>query len=339
MAVWRRRALPIGAVVAVGVNVYLALGFPLGPLLLAEAVAVFAVVCAEPARRALPAVGAVLVVAAAALVVRMVAQPDQGPDAIWTVFARMAGFLLVPAVCGILLRLWRDAAARARVAAARVAAAQERLRVAQDVHDIVGHGLAVIAMQSGIALHGLDRDPGNAGAARRALEAVRTVSTRALGDLRAELDLLRTPSADGPDGLDGLLERVRSSGLAVTLHADPEFYTLPGELARVVNRIVQEALTNVRRHAGPDVTASVEIRCDTTTVRIQVLDSGAVNDDSGDREAVGSAPVPGGAPIAGNGLRGVRRRVEALGGRFSAGAQPTGGFGVHADIPIMPAAS
>lgn len=335
---WRREPLRCTAAVGLAVGGYLTLGYPLGPVLLAVVLAVFGLTCFEPPRRGLFAVAALLALGAAVLTFRTVTGGEPGTDPLWSVIARLAGLLVLVAVSGLLVRFRRDADLRMRAALARQAAAEERLRVAQDVHDIVGHGLAVIALQSGAALHGMDRDSADPATARRALAAIRTASTQALDDLRGELELLRR-APDGPPGsaaaLDALIERVRAAGVEVTVRADIDLDGLPTELNRVVFRVVQEALTNVLRHAGTGVAVGVALLRTGSGLRVEVTDS----DEHGQAAAAVAHPAGTTHDFEGSGIRGMRSRVAAVGGSLSADRLPSGGFTVRAEFPLTPVAS
>jgi len=207
--------------------------------------------------------------------------------------------------------------------ASRRAASDEQLRMAQELHDGVGHGLAVIAMQAGAALHLLEKDPAAGPAVRSNLQAIRDTSREALDALRAELTRLaspetapRTPSVGLAD-LPALVDRVRSGGLAVSFtdssHEAPGLDQVVGQVAYGV---VQEALTNVLRHAAATRAAVVLARQD-GALAVTVTDDGT-----------NQGPV-----VEGMGLRGMRRRVQALGGRLTVG--PSGdGFRVHAELPL-----
>jgi signal transduction histidine kinase len=203
-----------------------------------------------------------------------------------------------------------------------MAATQEQLRIAQDLHDGVGHGLAVIAMQAGVGLHVLDRDPA---AARAALEAIRGSARESLEALRAELASISGEPAPrrprhGAADLDELVDRVRTAGLTVELTGSPGQLDEPVDA--VVYGVVQEGLTNVLRHAGA---TSVSVRLERSPERLAVI----VEDDG--RGAHDAAEPDEGTGL---GLRGMRERVLALGGDFSAGPRPTGGFAVSAVLPL-----
>ncbi len=204
--------------------VYLGLEYPYGPILFALAAAVLGVALRTPVRRALTAIGAL--VAASGLVIGAGVLAGTR-DA--TEFVSMAAWLVIPAAVGITIKARRDAAAEVRREQASRAVSEERLRLAQEVHDVAGHGFAVIAMQAGVALRVLDQDPA---AARSALEGIRAASKEALGGLRAEIEALRRDAplrpASGVADLPALVDRIRASGLPVTIEADPGHAAAPG---------------------------------------------------------------------------------------------------------------
>jgi signal transduction histidine kinase len=200
--------------------------------------------------------------------------------------------------------------------------AEERLRIAREVHDVVGHGLATITLRAGVADRLADRDPAEV---RTALRAIRQVSKDSLAELGALLGVLRDDDAaraPAPDlqALPRLVDGLRGAGMDVALEVDAGAGGLPEVVAAAGYRIVQEALTNVARHAGPDASARVRLTRRDGVVEVEVRDDG--------RGAIG--PVrPGG------GLVGMRERAAALGGRFEAGGAPTGGFRVWASLPVV----
>jgi signal transduction histidine kinase len=259
-------------------------------------------------------------------------------------------------------RIARRAAARAaaRETAAereRTAVASERLRIARELHDVLAHSLSAINVQAGVGLHLLDRNPGQA---REALTNIRDTSKDALAEVRTVLGIVREgtspstsgttaldaadaagspaarpPTAAGPQwddaaplaptwdltGLRRLADQARADGLDVTVELT-DVDDLPDHLAGVVHRVVQESLTNVRRHApsARRVTLSVT-RND--AVEVAVADDG----------------VPGGQAaepvVAGYGLLGMRERVEGAGGTLTAGPRAAGpGWEVRARLPV-----
>ncbi|QES24860.1 two-component sensor histidine kinase [Streptomyces venezuelae] len=204
--------------------------------------------------------------------------------------------------------------------------AEERLRIARDLHDVVAHHIALVNVQAGVAAHVMDKRPDQA---KEALAHVREASRSALDELRATVGLLRqsgdpeapTEPAPGLAVLDGLLDSFRKAGLPVALARADGDGALPATVDLAAYRIVQEALTNVRKHAGPDAEAEVSVVRVGRTVEITVLDNGT--------------PQPGvPADSGGHGLLGMRERVSALGGTLTAAPRYGGGFRVQAILPV-----
>ncbi|GAA4947620.1 hypothetical protein HD597_006960 [Nonomuraea thailandensis] len=185
--------------------------------------------------------------------------------------------------------------------------ARERARIAGEVHDAAGHGLAAIAMQAGLALVTLDDDPEQA---RASLRAIKETSTTALAHLRAALDGIDPPAGE----LAALIDGVRAAGLPVDV--EPAVLAVPAHLHSPVYRVVRESLTNVLRHAGP-TRALVRASGDPHEFVVEVADRG-----------IG----PAGAD-EGRGLAGMRARVTEAGGHFTAGPREGGGFRVEARFP------
>ncbi|MFF8376447.1 sensor histidine kinase [Streptomyces sp. NPDC015661] len=209
--------------------------------------------------------------------------------------------------------------------------AEERLRIARDLHDVVAHHIALVNVQAGVAAHVMDKRPDQA---KEALAHVREASRSALDELRATVGLLRqsgdpeapTEPAPGLAVLDGLLDSFRKAGLPVALARADEGLTLPATVDLAAYRIVQEALTNVRKHAGPDAKAEVSVVRVGRTVEITVLDNGtppAVPPQAAEQP-----------PVGGHGLLGMRERVGALGGTLTAAPRYGGGFRVQAILPV-----
>ena len=245
-------------------------------------------------------------------------------------------------------------------AARRVA--EERLRIARDLHDTVAHSMATITVQAGSALHVLGdggaagpdaaADPdgaagpdgdgraagppaARAGELRAALAAIRDTSKSALTDMRATLGRLRSgagpeemngegPPGDGAAGLDrlpALCDAVTAAGAPVRLEVAGEKVALPPAVDQAAYRILQESLTNVLRHAGPDATAAVRICYQPGDVTIMVADDGA-------------GGAAGNDPGGGHGITGMTERSAALGGELTAGPRRGGGFQVRARLPV-----
>ncbi len=215
------------------------------------------------------------------------------------------------------------AAERSRDEAARRRATEERLRIARELHDSLTHSISVIKVQAGVAIH-LARKRGEA--VPEALLAIQEASSDATRELRATLGVLRADPEAGDDetqvsGLDrlgDLVERARAAGVPAVVTVSGQQRPLPPAVDRAAYRIVQEALTNVARHAG-SATATVRLDYQPGGLTVQVDDDG--------RAAPGSPPVPG------TGLIGMRERVTALGGRLRAEPRPEGGFTVRAELP------
>ena len=292
---------------------------PDGPIYLSVFFSTYALAARRQVREWLPYVGTALVVLVVAQLVRE--SLDDTTSVLGTT-ARLIWFTMVDtaaAALAVALRSRRET----HTEQVRRAATEERLRMAQDLHDGVGHGLAVIAMQAGVALHVLDRDPA---AARRSLEAIRATSQESLDALRAELVRL-SPSSDEPApraprnglaDLEVLADRVRAAGVQVRLGVDAG--SVPPDVDATGYVVVQEALTNVLRHAGASV-ADVTVRRTHETVELVVSDDGR-------------ATAPPADPGPGLGIPGMRGRVEALGGTLDAGPLPGGGFEVRAVLPL-----
>jgi signal transduction histidine kinase len=205
-------------------------------------------------------------------------------------------------------------------------ASEDRVRIARDLHDVLAHNISVINVQANTALHLMDRQPDRA---KEALTAIHGVSKQALSELRAVLGVLRDGGPDGAPrspspglgGLDDLLASVRSADLAVGLTVEGEPRPLPADADIAAYRIVQESLTNVRKHSGAG-SASVRVRYEPAGVFVDVEDPGSFRSAPADRNAG-----------AGNGIRGMAERVLDLGGTFDAGPGAAGGFRVSAWLP------
>lgn len=229
-----------------------------------------------------------------------------------------------------------EAAERTREQEAQRRVAEERLRIARDLHDVVAHKLATISLQAGVASH--LAGSGGSGDAYDALRTIRGVSNEALTELRAVLGLLRdeesgdcgggsgcaplAPARDLSD-LPELVAAMRAAGLRVDDDLDTGDVPVPEVVAMAAYRVVQEALTNVARHAGAG--AAVRLRVARLAEALEV-------------EVVNEAPHGVGPPSAsgGRGIMGMRERVHALGGVFSAGGEADGGFRVWAVLPAAP---
>jgi signal transduction histidine kinase len=232
---------------------------------------------------------------------------------------------------------------RERIEAAERAVGAERARIARELHDVVAHAMSVVAVQSGVGAHVIDAQPE---AAKRILETISDTSRDALSEMRRLLGVLRSapgsgsgPGSDGDGGdrdgardlapapglgaLDDLAARVTEAGVPVDLRIDGEHPALPAGVDLAAYRIVQEALTNVLKHAGP-ARATVSVRYHDDAVRLVITDDG--------RGAAPSGNGNGEGGHTGHGIVGMRERAELYGGSLSAGPRPGGGFRVTATL-------
>lgn len=211
------------------------------------------------------------------------------------------------------------------------ATTEERARIARELHDVVAHRLSAIAVQAGAGLHVLHEDPERA---RTAFEAIDDTARGGLSEMRQALGLLRAREAGAAlspqptlRDVEHLARESRDAGVPVELEVAGDLGALPAGLDLSAYRIVQEALTNVRRHA-PGATARVDVSVDRRRLLLRVANSSP------------SAPAANGhGDEPGHGLVGIRERVALYGGTLSTGEQPDGGFLVSADIPLDGSAS
>jgi signal transduction histidine kinase len=210
-----------------------------------------------------------------------------------------------------------------RVAEARRALNEERLQIARELHDVVAHTLSVIAVQAGVANHVATEHPDEAS---RALSSIEETSRGALQEMRSMLGFLRedgtprSPSAlPGLTDLDGLVARGAAAGIRVNLVIDGERPALSPGLDRAAYRVIQEAVTNVIKHAAT-TNCRVGVTYGSDAVSIEVVDDGVGTDT--------------GLASAGHGIIGMRERVIMYGGEFTAEARPAGGFRVNARFPL-----
>jgi signal transduction histidine kinase len=320
---WRRRyPLPVLVASHSFVLVYWLLGYPGGPIFLSPLIAFFTAVLLG--RR----IGAWIVLAAGfvALTFGPTVVSDEPIPTLGHVVG-IAAWLLVIAAAADILRVRRERMAEAdrmHEEEARRRASEERLRIARELHDVLAHNISMINVQAGVALHLLDERPEQA---RPALTAIKQASKDALTELRSVLGVLRR--VDEEDGskdpaptlarLDDLLARTKSAGLSVRLVVEGDVRPLPAPVDLAAFRIVQEALTNVVRHAGAS-TSTVLVRYADDAVTVQVDDDGR---GSGGR-----------SPGSGSGIVGMRERAESVGGSLEAGPRPDGGFRVRARLPL-----
>ncbi len=243
----------------------------------------------------------------------------------------IAGWLAVLVVGAEIWRMHKENAAKAqaeRELDGRRRASEERLRIARDLHDVIGHNISLINVQAGVGLDLIDLQPEQA---RASLAAIKTVSKEALDELRSMLVALRqageevprTP-APGLERLPELIDLTRAAGLSVTTEVTGEPRPVPTAVGVAVYRVVQESLTNVARHAGP-ATAIVRLSYEPGRLVVHVVDDG--------RGAAGNGKAP---PGSGSGIAGMQERAATVGGQLEAGLRPEGGFAVVASLPIGP---
>jgi signal transduction histidine kinase len=305
-AVFFRRKYPLG--VAAGTFVCCALYYPLtdpdGFVLLAFAYTLYNAAAAGRIRGA-----ALLVAAAMAGVAAGEISSRTGRHVDNFAFFLMTGWF-VALVAGGAVAHYRAEAERTKEAEARERATDERLRIARELHDALGHHLALINVQAGAALH--RRDPAQSEAA---LGAIKDASKTALQELRATLGTLRR-AEPGLARVAELAESAGASGLTVRTEIDGVARDLPPDVEHAAFRVVQEALTNVAKHAGAK-TVVVRLGYGADALSVQVDDDGR-----------------GGAAPPGNGIRGMAERARALGGELTAAPRDDGGYRVRARLPV-----
>jgi signal transduction histidine kinase len=243
-----------------------------------------------------------------------------------------AGWVISAGVMAVAAYMWQlhvreveqraEEAVRTKDEAARRRAMEERLRIARDLHDSLTHSISVIQVQAGVAVH-LAGKRGEQ--APPSLLAIQEAATDAARELRTTLSVLRSEEdgeGSGLGQLNHLVGRARAAGLPVTVTVTGAERELPPDVDQAAYRIVQEALTNVSRHAG-QACALVHLHYEPDALSVQV-------DDDGPGARAGTDQRPAGPGL---GLLGMRERVAALGGRLSAGPRDGGGFQVRAELP------
>nr|WP_323379946.1 histidine kinase [Streptomyces alkaliphilus] len=363
--VWRRcHPLAVLTAVVLCVGPYHALGYSHAAAVPASVVAVYTLAVTGPRiRTVLAGAGVVL------LGVSIMAAVDAHTGA---EMLRVAGWVLVVLVFGEAVRIHRDfveavheraeRAERSREEEAARRVAEERLRMARDLHDLLAHGITLIGVQTAVASHMLRNDPERLDreALARSLEGIADTCRDARAELRRTLLVLRSdgssqatgegpeddlPSGPLPDltGIPDLARSARAAGAAVELEpADPAGPAAGGPVppvpAAAAHRIVQESLTNAVRHAGPRV--RVRVRLDRTgeALRITVLDDGGARPGERNADDAVDAVDGGGPTVPGFGIAGMRERARSVGGTLEAGPRADApGFVVRAVLPLRPA--
>jgi signal transduction histidine kinase len=328
-----RRRLPLLAVgiASIGIVIHIGADYPEGSLPLAVLFLTYSVAAWSPTR---PAFAGLAVVCGSIAVLGFSSAP--GLD----VFGVAGNILLftVAWATGFAMRARREtlearigeAEERAKLerqSAARMVA-EERLRIAQELHDVVAHSMSVIAVQAGVGAHVLQSRPDQALAA---LEAIAATSRGTLTEMRRLLGVLRDDDgnrshapAPGISDVAQLVDDVRAAGVPVTLALEGTSDGISAGVELSAYRVVQEALTNVIKHAGSPSRVDVSVRQRPGSLTVEVVDDG--------RGAAATA-LRDGAAANGHGLLGMRERVELWGGELTVGPIPGGGYGVKALLP------
>ncbi|GHB74850.1 two-component sensor histidine kinase [Streptomyces viridiviolaceus] len=313
---WRRWPVAVAAVCIAATGAYYLVSRYDGPLMIAPIVGLYGVAVAGRLKAA-TALAALVVIGVGAGTVA--GNKEINGIAIFMLTGWLVGMVALGA-----MQHGRRAYAEEE---ARLRATEERLRVAREVHDVVGHNISMINVQAGAALHRLKKTAPPDDLAMAALEEIRAGSKETLRELRATLGVLRqvdeiAPTAPPPgvDRLGDLADGARRAGLEVRLTTHGKRRPLPAEVDLAAYRIVQESLTNITRHAHGAHAAEVELSYGKRELTVSVTDDG-------------HGGGAGFAEGAGSGLSGLRERARLLGGRFTAGGRPDGGFAVEAVLP------
>jgi signal transduction histidine kinase len=229
-----------------------------------------------------------------------------------------------------LLRERAELAVEARAESALRAVTEERLRIAQELHDVIGHSLSVIALQSQVGAHVIDTDPAEA---KASLVAISGTSRTALTEIRRILGAMHESDesyhpAPGLSDVTSLAAELTDAGLPVEVRTLGTPHEVPTALGMTAYRLAQEALTNVAKHAGR-TRATVTIRYEPGAVHLEILDDGPADASPTDHDASPAGPTSGG-----HGLLGMRERVAVWGGTLEAGSRPEGGYAVRAVLPF-----
>jgi signal transduction histidine kinase len=232
-------------------------------------------------------------------------------------------------------------AERERDAQAQISAAAERARIARELHDVIAHNLSVMVAQADGGTYAFDATPERS---RQALAEIGRTGRQALSEMSSLLGILRTdpeaaPLAPAPAAaeIEQLVTQARQAGMRVSYTVEGAGRPLPGGLSLAVYRIVQEALTNVRKHVGAGATAEVTLCYGHDDLLVRVTDDGSGTARTLPRYATATQTPPAVEP--GHGLNGMRERAAMYGGMVQAGPRPVGGFEITARLPLPPASS
>lgn len=345
--IWRRhRTVDAAVVMAVVCVAQLAAGVPALPANLAVLLMLYTLASVGP--RWASWGGLILAVVAAPLAsIQLSVRNGVDPGTVIVILVASATIVVLPWLLGRLTRANRRSLEQARDRADRLereqaqeralAQAEERTRIAREMHDIVAHSLSVMIAQ---ADGGRYAAPAHPEAAVAALEAIAEQGRDALGEMRRLLDIQRTEHdgdtvetrpTPGIADIQAQVDSARNAGLSVQfeVHGQPR-RALPAGAELAAYRVVQESLTNAIKHAGPAAAVQLAVRWRSDGLEIDVVDDGR---GAASRVMDRPASAEAGAHSAGHGLRGMRERVAMYGGVFAAGPRSGGGFRVRADIP------
>jgi signal transduction histidine kinase len=339
LAARRQRPVPVLVATVAAVMLYYLLGYPGEVAFLSLYVAFFTAMVTGHRLAAW--------VGAAALSANMWLSWIAGYPLSGAVIAWAVAWLLIVLAAGEMVRLRRDyldslrqraiEAERTRDEEGRRRVSEERLHIARELHDLIGHNISLINVQASVGLHLLERQPEQA---CTALTAIKQVSKDTLDELRLVIGAVRGAGDEGSPrrparglgDLDALVSAAAAADLDVRMEVAGQPRPVPAGLGLTAFRIVQESLTNVRRHAGP-ATVAVRLEYGDSDLTVRVEDDGQ---GSGTEPPL-VTPAGGGPAGGGRGLTGMRERAAAVGGHLEAGARPGGGFQVVARLPLDPA--
>ncbi|MFE5490188.1 sensor histidine kinase [Streptomyces virginiae] len=312
---WRRRApMPVLLAMVACVVPYHALDYMHLAPIPASMTALYTVASTGRPRRTL-FVG--LSVTSVTLTIQVFVNPHEMVELL-----RVSGWVIAMLVFGASIRLYRQLVAGVVERAEREAerkVAEERLRIARDLHDLLAHSITLIGVQTSVAAHVLVADPDRLDreALVKALDGITETCREARSEVRTTLDVLRaTPEGPLPD-LASLPDLVRTSGADLTVRTGSA--KVPAAVGAAAYRIVQESLTNAVRHGSPGADLSVDVGLEKDVLTVRVTNGGS---------------APGGTGGSGYGILGMRERARSVGGTLSAGPRDGGGFEVAAELPL-----
>ena len=317
-----RRAAPVVLAIVLTLTViYMARDYPYGPVVVSSGIALAGNIVRG--NRIVGWIGGGILYTALLATIHLLRNEEWS----WPAAFGVAAWVLLLLVLGEFIRVRVERAAasrRARAETQRRQANEERLRIARELHDVVAHHMSLINVQAGVALHLIEREPERIAPA---LETIKSSSKEALGDLRSLIDLLREHDDPAPRqpltrlrSLEPLIERSAHAGLTVSQNVSGTERPLPAAAETAAHRIIQEAITNVVRHADAD-RASINLDYGSAMVTLRIDDNGHAD----------PAQL-----YWGNGLRGMQERAESCGGNLQVLRAPSGGLRVEVTIRTEP---